>query len=107
MVFQEFPQEAQLNFDNAVHVFAEQAVEQDNVVQAVKEFRTEGSSTINTIVSLANGSDGLENSDVAAFSKGNITISFLKPDWNGSQKNFARLVELATAIQKSRKPEAR
>jgi 5'-nucleotidase len=71
------------------------------------EFRTEGSSTINTIVSLANGSDGLENSDVAAFSKGNITISFLKPDWNGSQKNFARLVELATAIQKSRKPEAR
>ena len=71
------------------------------------EFRTEGSNTIDTIVSLGNGSDGFENSDVAAFSKGNITISFLKPDWNGSQKNFAKLVELATAIHKSRKPEAR
>ena len=67
------------------------------------EFRTEGSNTINTTVSLGNESDGFENSDVAAFSKGNITISFLKPDWNGSQRNFAKLVELATAIHKSRK----
>ena len=71
------------------------------------EFRTAGSNTIDTIVSLGNGSDSLENSDVAAFSKGHITISFLKPDWNGSQENFAKLVELATAIHKSRKPEAR
>ena len=71
------------------------------------EFSTEGSNTINTIVSMGNESDSFENSDVAAFSKGNITISFLKPDWNGRQKNFAKLVELATAIHKSRKPGAR
>jgi 5'-nucleotidase len=69
--------------------------------------RAEATNTISTTVSLGKENDVIENSDVAAFSRGNITISFLKPDWNSSEESFSKLVDLTQLIYKAREPATR
>jgi len=69
--------------------------------------RIGGINTISTTVSLGKEDDAIENSDVSGFSSGNITISFLKPDWNSSEESFSKLVDLTQLIYKAREPATR
>jgi 5'-nucleotidase len=62
---------------------------------------------ISAKVSQGKENDGVEHSDVAAFSGGNITISFLKPDWNSSKESLIKLDGLAQAIYRAREQATR